>query len=636
MLTSRWRGAVIAAVAISTALAALPAGPASARPSSPPLDPPGAQVVGGRTQPVFSYPDAVREHLMVQTPVDSDGDGHKDRVAVDIIRPKETQQGLKVPVIMSASPYNDTVGRGFESERKSYDAQGAPAKVPLFYDNYFVPRGYAVVDVDVTGTGRSDGCLTIGGASDVAAAKATIDWLGGRATAYAADGSQVRASWSTGEVGMIGHSYEGMLANAVAGTGVEGLETIVPISGMSSWYDFARTNGAKHWNGFASYLTTALDADPPQKCQAVRDRLQAGEDDATGNYNAHWHERNYIAQPAPEVNKVRASVLAAHDLSDYNVRIDQFANWWAPLAERDVPRKLWLGRYGHTDPFDWPGRRAQWVDTVHRWFDHWLYGVRNGIMDEPRVDLQTGPTTWTTQADWPAGTSSVPLHPGPEGSLALSPASGTGTFTDTKLGEADLTADPAASHPGRLAFRTPPLRTGVRLSGTPTVDLRVTLDKPTSNLTALLVDYGEDERIDWNRNEPQNRIHDGLRGLDEDSCHGESTAQDDACYQKTANVTARESSEVIARGWMDAQNRHSVTTPEPLTPGRSYRITWKTLPNDYEIKPGHRLGLVLGGTDADFLYFEEATGAKVAVDLGGSRVTVPVTAAGGLTKALDS
>ncbi|CAM5307880.1 Xaa-Pro dipeptidyl-peptidase [Streptomyces antimycoticus] len=209
------------------------------------------------------------------------GSHRTDRVAVDIIRPKETQQGLKVPVIMSASPYNDTVGRGFESERKSYDAQGAPAKVPLFYDNYFVPRGYAVVDVDVTGTGRSDGCLTIGGASDVAAAKATIDWLGGRATAYAADGSQARASWSTGEVGMIGHSYEGMLANAVAGTGVEGLETIVPISGMSSWYNFARTNGAKHWNGFASYLTTALDADPPQKCQAVRDRLQAGEDDAT-------------------------------------------------------------------------------------------------------------------------------------------------------------------------------------------------------------------------------------------------------------------------------------------------------------------------------------------------------------------
>ncbi|WAP54085.1 Xaa-Pro dipeptidyl-peptidase [Streptomyces sp. S465] len=630
MVTSRWRGAVVAVLAIAASLAAPPAGPASARTSAESAGPAGVRVVDGRTQPVFSYSDAVREHLMVQAPVDSDGDGRRDRIAVDIIRPKETRQGLKVPVIMSASPYNDTVGRGFESERKLYDAQGAPVRFPLFYDNYFVPRGYAVVDVDMTGTGRSDGCPTVGGASDVAAAKAAIDWLGGRATAYAADGSEVKASWSTGKVGMIGHSYEGTLANAVAGTGVEGLETIVPISGISSWYEFARSGGAKHWNGFASWLTTALDSDPPQKCQAVRDRLQAGEDDATGNDNAHWHERDYIARPAPEVNKVRASVFAVHDTNDYNVRIDQFANWWAPLAERDVPRKLWLGRYGHTDPFDWPGRRALWVDTVHGWFDHWLYGLRNGIMDEPRVDLQTGPATWTTQADWPARTSPVSLRPGPDGSLALGPTGGTGTFTDTKLSEADLTADPSASRPGRLVFRTPPLRTGVRLSGTPIVDLRVTLDRPTSNLTALLVDYGEDERIDWNRNEPANGIHDGLRGLDEESCHGESTAQDDACYRKTANVTARKASEVIARGWLDAQNRHSVTTPEPLTPGRSYRITWKTTPDDYEIKPGHRLGLVLGGTDADFLYYEDPTGAKVTVDLGGSRVTVPVTAADGL------
>ncbi|MFE9006889.1 hypothetical protein ACFYOY_32930 [Streptomyces sp. NPDC007875] len=64
MLTSRWRGVMIAAVAISTALAALPAGPASARTSAQPFGPPGAQVVNGRTQPMFSYPDAVREHLM--------------------------------------------------------------------------------------------------------------------------------------------------------------------------------------------------------------------------------------------------------------------------------------------------------------------------------------------------------------------------------------------------------------------------------------------------------------------------------------------------------------------------------------------------------------------------------------------
>ena len=37
---------------------------------------------------------------------------------MDIIRPKESGAGLKVPVIMDESPYYDNVGRGNEGERK--------------------------------------------------------------------------------------------------------------------------------------------------------------------------------------------------------------------------------------------------------------------------------------------------------------------------------------------------------------------------------------------------------------------------------------------------------------------------------------------------------------------------------------
>ena len=51
------------------------------------------------------------------------------------------------------------------------------------------------------------------------------------------------ADWTTGSVGMIGGSYNGTLPNQVATTGVEGLDTIVPISAISSWYDYYRANG---------------------------------------------------------------------------------------------------------------------------------------------------------------------------------------------------------------------------------------------------------------------------------------------------------------------------------------------------------------------------------------------------------
>src|SRR3954471_8078659 len=120
------------------------------------------------TQPVYDYANAIRESVYVDTTMDTDSDGEDDVVAVDIVRPSETAlSGTKIPVIMDASPYYSCCGRGNESEKKTYDADGAIQKMPLYYDNYFVPRGYAVVGVDIVGTGRSSGCGDVGGKNEI-------------------------------------------------------------------------------------------------------------------------------------------------------------------------------------------------------------------------------------------------------------------------------------------------------------------------------------------------------------------------------------------------------------------------------------------------------------------------------------
>ena len=118
----------------------------------------------GQTVPVYSYQNAVRESVWVQTPLDNDSDGVGDKVAVDIVRPREAaDRHLKVPVILEGSPYYSCCGRGNEGELKEYDASGTITKQPLFYDNYFVPRGYAFVAADLAGTNRSTGCEDVGG-----------------------------------------------------------------------------------------------------------------------------------------------------------------------------------------------------------------------------------------------------------------------------------------------------------------------------------------------------------------------------------------------------------------------------------------------------------------------------------------
>ena len=63
------------------------------------------KVEDGITQPVFSSEEAIVETVYVETTVDSDGDGENDKVRADLIRPKETEDGLKVPVIYEMSPY---------------------------------------------------------------------------------------------------------------------------------------------------------------------------------------------------------------------------------------------------------------------------------------------------------------------------------------------------------------------------------------------------------------------------------------------------------------------------------------------------------------------------------------------------
>ncbi|GAA3080332.1 CocE/NonD family hydrolase [Streptosporangium carneum] len=615
-----WRASLAAVpLAAVTAVAGAPAASATAEPE--------IEVSGGVTQPVFSYTDAIREHVRVESPLDSDGDGRKDLVRVDIIRPKESDFGLKVPVIMHQSPYFDNPGVGFQLDHKKYDANDNLTKFPLFYDNYFVPRGYAFVSVDMVGTRLSEGCPTGGGPSDVLGGKAVVDWLNGRAPAYDDNGDPVKATWTTGRTGMIGHSYEGALAIGVAGTGVAGLETIVPLAAPSSWYDMWRVNGTlTDFKGGQVWLAKRVDADPPEKCAAVHQRMTVGSDDATGDHNAYWGELDYRDGPISSARDVRASVFPVVGMHDRNVMGNQFSRWWAALPRR-VERKVWVTQYGHLDPF-W-ARRDVWVDTLHKWFDHELMGVANDIMRRPRADVQLGPDRWITQAGWPAPTRTVTLRPRQDGSLVRGPSKGAGSFLDTKQAELAMAESPATADPNRLAYLTPPLEEAVRLSGTPTVSLKVKLDRSTANLGVLLVDYGTDTRI-HGVDPAQGQ---GLKLVHGQDCVGEGTADDDGCYFRAGDNTITSGLQVVSRGVIDAQNRRSLSRPAPLTPGRPYQITWEMLPQDYEFKAGHRLGLVLTGTNADLDQAvlgegETATGARVTVDLAGTSITLPLAISG--------
>ncbi|GIG58937.1 X-Pro dipeptidyl-peptidase [Longispora fulva] len=569
-----------------------------------------------QSDPIYSYSAAIREAVWVDTPLDNDGNGVPDKVAVDIVRPSEpAQTGGRVPVIMDASPYYQCCGRGNESETKVY-ANGVVTKFPLYYDNYFVPRGYAFLAVDLAGTSRSTGCEDVGGPEEVLGAKAVIDWLNGTATAHDAAGATVVASWATGKVGMIGKSWDGSVANGVAATGVKGLATIVPISAISSWYDYERINGAVNprtssMTGLHGLVTSR----PSGTCAAVTNALSSGSDAATANYNSFWDARNYVAK----ANQVKASVFVVHGMNDLNVQGVNYGQWWDALAANNVPRKIWLSQEGHVDPFDF--RRQAWVDTLHRWFDYWLLGLDSGVMSEPMASVERGADVWADSTTWPpAGTvdNVYSLAAGTPGTLSLAaPVAGTSTISDSpNASESTTVGSPTQNKNGRKVYWTAPLAAPLHLAGTPTVTLRVRSTKATTILSARLVDYGTATRVNYRAS------GEGITTLASESCWGPATAADDACYKNTAKTVATADLAVLSRGWIDGAHRDSLSSPTNMAAGTWYTVTWKLRPLDQVLPAGHRLGLVLSLSDQEFVS-PKSTGATVDVDLARSLLRLP-------------
>jgi X-Pro dipeptidyl-peptidase len=156
------------------------------------------------------------------------------------------------------------------------------------------------------------------------------------------------------------------------------------------------------------------------------------------------------------------------------------------------------------------------------------------------------------------------------------------------------------------------------------VHLRVRVDKPTTELTARLVDYGTASRIDY--------LHgNGVHTLTTESCWGQSTAADDACYFDTAENTAVSDHAVITRGWRDAAHYAGLSHVTPLQPDRWYDITIPIEAWEGVVPAGHVLGLIVVQSDPTYTASDDPVNAPLPTDqhatvelsLAGSWLTLP-------------
>lgn len=613
----------------------------------------------------------IREVVYIETDMDTDFDGQADLVKAEIMRPVDTNAGLKVPAVFTASPYNqgindewgektthnvnhplthkemnastpleETFPRNFTHRPVKGSTRVATesfSSTPAYtLNNYLAVRGYAIVYAAGIGTKDSDGVQTCGSPEQTDSMKAVVEWLHGDRRAFTDRSSNITitAWWCNGNVAMTGRSYLGTLATAVATTGVAGLKAIISEAAISSWYDYYRENGlVRAAGGFqgedADTLANETFSRTKRPADFVRikptynryiNKLAKAMDRQTGNYNAFWDRRNY----RQNITNIKAAVMMVHGLNDTNVKPSNVKALYDGLQALPIPSKLILhqGQHIYINAF----QSLDFSEMVNLWLANKLWGQDNQadtVLPKVLVQDNRRPQTWTAYDHWTAGT---PLtYDLGDHQLTTKAATSTVTYQfndhhDDKL-FANWCQQPAKWQRALLNdnrqefschFTSEPVNQSIILRGTPQLTVTVASSADHGLISAALVDLGTDRRL------TASPVLINRNGLP----LGYHWASDDLReFRLQKHLTP---AKIIARGHINMQNRHNAATVDELAPGQFVDLTFDLQPLFHQLAPGHRLSLIVYATDFAYtLRGNEQISYRLKLD--NAHLTIPGT-----------
>lgn len=443
--------------------------------------------------------------------------------------------------VLNLSPYWNTAnrnpsdhpsGRGCEADVTS---TGSHVCTPHWLSP-LVEQGFAHAAVNLRGTGLSDGCMDHGGPRDVRDAQAVVEGLAAR-------------DWSNGRVGMYGSSFDGWAQSLAITSGVPSLEAVVPVSSVIDLWSVFTFTGAAHgvggiyapaWDGTTSMVTVPPRSDHIECPGRIEDWEASTELAVTGTRTPWWQVRDYREALADS----RVPMFVANGLGAGEGHILQIEG----LYESREPKttRMLLGQWGHGKP-----ARADWMDMVVDWFDHYL---RDGpaVLPAGVVEYQDDTGVWHTTDTWPPAADRTALFLSAGGlvpdrqSVAASHRRFQSEVTSPGL-------DPSACGPQQVLYASPPLAEEVLLAGTVTVDTTLTSTLPGGNFAAYL-------------------FH---------------TPGDGSCPDRAAETVAYALADL--RHWKTPGRGRPFPVADP-TP-----VSFESIPFAAPVPAGHRLVLAIGG-----------------------------------------
>jgi hypothetical protein len=526
---------------------------------------------------VTSLPYAIKEEEHLWIPL-SDG----TRLSARIWRPVASDSE-PVPAILEYIPYRK---RDFTAVRDS------------IHHPYMAGHGYACARVDLRGTGESEGVLT-----DEYLEQEHVD--AEEVLAWLAD-----QPWCDGRTGMMGISWGGFNALQVAARQPPSLRAIVIASFTDDRYadDMHFMGGCMLSDNLSEASTmfahTSCPPDPAVVGERWRDmwmeRLEG-----SGLWLHEWlkHQRRdeywRHGSVCENYQNVRCPVFAVSGWAD------GYSNTVFRLMEHlEVPRKGLIGPWSHKYPhLGEPGPAIGFLQEVVRWWDRWLKEIDNGTSQEPtlRVWMQESmppstayeerPGRWVGEPSWPPPHNRREKFPlaqyhicgrgeqVDEQELTVESPLSVGQFAGKWCSYAappDLPYDQREEDGGSLVFNTDVLPERCEILGGPVAELDLAVTEPVAMVAVRLSDVAPDGRA--------TRVTFGM-----------------------LNLTHRDGDEA----------------PEPLVPGRRYRVRVHLNGVAQAFPAGHRIRLSLS-TSYWPLAWPPPRPVRMSVFTGTSRLELPI------------
>ena len=330
------------------------------------------------------------------------------KICADIFRP--ASRG-KFPAIIAMVAFNKEVqsARIWPGAARSRRINGTPdAAIEAGSYDFFVRRGYVQVICSEPGTGKSGGTYALAGPQEIKDVYDIIEWAAAQ-------------PWCNGNVGMCGSGDTAIYHVMVAQLQPPHLKAIAPLGTYWDVYREFWWPGGLLFNGFLRWLVSYVNLDLHTPERSLEKELgEAGYKKAIARALADKDIRadpdlvEALKNPDEPSNSALLDILLRPLYNSYwkqrtvthveKIKVPAFIEAAAPCPgsfhywpKVNAPKMLTLA------PPAWVDRPVyQYSWEVLRWFDYWLKGINNGVMDEPRVRIFVqGANEWKTGRDWP-------------------------------------------------------------------------------------------------------------------------------------------------------------------------------------------------------------------------------------------